>query len=78
MQKTREIKATLSVSVLLALFLSLSTGLYILTKDLNLVAQALAWCYLVMTACLSLFLTLAVTRDSQTQTKDRDQIIAFG
>jgi hypothetical protein len=77
MENTREIKASLSVTVLLILFLSLSTGLYILTQDLSLVAQALAWCYVIMAACLSLFLTLANARDSQTYINDRDQNLSL-
>ncbi len=77
MEKTRDIKATLSSVVLVILFLLLAVGLYWLTLDLIVVAQALTLAYLMMTACLTIFLTLSNARGSQVQTRDGDQTTAF-
>jgi hypothetical protein len=77
MEKTRDIKATLSSIILVIIFLTLALGLYWLTYDLVIVAQALTLAYLMMAACLTVFLTLSNTRGSQVQTRDSDQTAAF-
>jgi hypothetical protein len=83
MEQHRNIRATLSATTLLCLFILLAIGAYLKTKDLVLVAELLVWSHLLFTACLQVVIAWSFLRDSEVFLEHTDQdtagkILVFG
>jgi hypothetical protein len=76
MEQQRKIRATLSATTLLGLFLGVVVGSYLWTRDLTLSAEILIWSYLLFTASLQIVIAWSFVRNSEVVMEHSDQYVA--